>query len=216
MTTKDLTQCGRCGKPHAGCVGHRRDGSPCGNRPMSGQRVCRMHGGSAPQVKAAAERRLEQAQAERVLGRTLAEAYGGQVPEVDPGEAMLQAVSWKYAEVVALRSKVGELDDSKLVWGRTRVRSDGPDRGVTREAGPHVWWQMLRTAEDQLVRFAAAARAAGCDERRVQLAQAYGLMLGEVIQGILGDLGLSVEQEELVGVVVPRHLRAIGPGTDRL
>jgi hypothetical protein len=40
------------------CKARRRNGQPCGNRPINGATVCRMHGGSAPQVRAAAQVRL--------------------------------------------------------------------------------------------------------------------------------------------------------------
>lgn len=62
----DPTHCETCGTPHtAGCAGHRRDGAPCGSAPIRGGRVCRMHGGSAPQVrrKAAAVVAAQRAQA---------------------------------------------------------------------------------------------------------------------------------------------------------
>jgi hypothetical protein len=43
------------------CHAHRRDGEQCGSDAVKGATVCRMHGGSAPQVKAAARRRLLEA-----------------------------------------------------------------------------------------------------------------------------------------------------------
>jgi hypothetical protein len=43
------------------CVAHRRDGNQCGSDAVKGTTVCRMHGGSAPQVRAAARRRLLEA-----------------------------------------------------------------------------------------------------------------------------------------------------------
>ena len=43
------------------CTAHRRDGNQCGSDAMTGATVCRMHGGSAPQVRAAAMRRLLEA-----------------------------------------------------------------------------------------------------------------------------------------------------------
>jgi hypothetical protein len=43
------------------CTARRRNGTPCHNRPIRGGTVCRMHGGSAPQVKRAAQVRLDMA-----------------------------------------------------------------------------------------------------------------------------------------------------------
>jgi hypothetical protein len=47
-------------KTHARCVGHNRDGSPCGSWALTGTSVCRMHGGAAPQVKRKAEERIRE------------------------------------------------------------------------------------------------------------------------------------------------------------
>lgn len=40
------------------CRAHRSDGTPCGAWAIRGGYVCRMHGGSAPQVRSAAHMRL--------------------------------------------------------------------------------------------------------------------------------------------------------------
>jgi len=47
-------------RKHSGtlCTATRRDGSPCTNFAVSGATVCRMHGGSAPQVRRAAQVRI--------------------------------------------------------------------------------------------------------------------------------------------------------------
>ena len=42
----------------ADCTARRQDGKPCGSYAIRGGTVCRRHGGSAPQVRAAANRRL--------------------------------------------------------------------------------------------------------------------------------------------------------------
>jgi hypothetical protein len=40
------------------CAARNRQGKQCGNRPIEGGQVCRLHGGAAPQVKRAAQLRL--------------------------------------------------------------------------------------------------------------------------------------------------------------
>lgn len=56
----DPMPCQKCGQVHPrGCVGHKRNGDPCGQPAMKGGWVCKMHGGKAPQVMAAAEARLD-------------------------------------------------------------------------------------------------------------------------------------------------------------
>ena len=57
--------------PAVRCTARKRNGEPCRAMAARGANVCRVHGGSAPQVKAAAKRRLEQAldaAAQRLLG----------------------------------------------------------------------------------------------------------------------------------------------------
>lgn len=186
-------ECEKCGQPHARCKAHNRQGNPCGKHPMAGQRVCGNHGGKNPQAIAKAERELDAAAALELLGKTLAEAYGDDVPHVDPADAMLQAVSWKHAECVALRAVVASLEIGARTYGRVRHKTGGEDYGTTYEARPNIWSAMLRASEDQLVKFAAAARAAGCDEARVRLAEDQGRLVAVTIQGFATDLLVWVE-----------------------
>lgn len=185
--------CPKCGQPHGRCKGHNRAGGPCGKYPVKGHKVCLNHGAGSPQAIAKAERELEAVAAQELLAKTLAEAYSDGVPHIDPADAMLQAVSWKHAEVVALRAAVAALDLNGRTYGRIRHKTGGEDYGTTYEARPHIYWTMLRASEDQLVKFAAAARAAGCDEARVRLAEDQGRMVAVTIQGFATDLLTWIE-----------------------
>ncbi|EFQ82721.1 hypothetical protein HMPREF0063_11930 [Aeromicrobium marinum DSM 15272] len=193
--------------------------------------MCRKHGGNTPQALAAAERRTQAEAAQRELGRALAEAYGTSVPTVDPADAMLQAVSWKHAEVTVLRTKVAgmAMDDPKsLVWGVTRQHT-GEGYGTTRESGENIWLQMLHKSEEQLVRFSAAARSAGCDEARILAAERYGTQIASMLQAfaaaqLAAVSRLLADHEEAVALLAdawsqivretaPVVLRAIDAGT---
>ena len=57
----DPMPCGKCDQHHARCSGHRRDGQPCTQWPIAGQRVCKQHGGKSPQALAKAKERLLEA-----------------------------------------------------------------------------------------------------------------------------------------------------------
>lgn len=55
-------------EPVAGrCTARRRDGQPCTQWRVQGATVCRMHGGSAPRVRAAGRRRVAEQQARRAV-----------------------------------------------------------------------------------------------------------------------------------------------------
>jgi hypothetical protein len=51
------------------CSARRKDGQPCGNYAIIGGRVCRIHGGAAPQVRRKAKERLLMAACYRALVR---------------------------------------------------------------------------------------------------------------------------------------------------
>ena len=52
------------------CKAHRRNGLPCKGSAIRGATVCRLHGGSAPQVRDAARRRLLAAAVLRTIAAT--------------------------------------------------------------------------------------------------------------------------------------------------
>lgn len=171
---------------------------------MSGQDVCHAHGGRAPQNKAAAAKRLVEAEAVKSMRRF------GEPIEVNATEALLDTVRWTAGYVAWLREKVASVEsDADLVWGITRDKSEGDDRGVTMEAKPNVWLQLLETWHDKLVKVCTEAIRVGIEERRVRLAESEGALIAEVIRGILDDLHLSPEQQALVSEVVPRRLRSV-------
>lgn len=67
----EIPFCEQCEQQHIAsrhgtqaCTGHLRSGEPCRNPPLTGQRVCRYHGGGSKQALAAAERRIAEAAAE--------------------------------------------------------------------------------------------------------------------------------------------------------
>jgi hypothetical protein len=64
------------------CTAHRSDGAPCRAWAIRGGRVCAAHGGRAPQVRAAARRRLESAALTAYLYRRIPPVPLGAAPRV--------------------------------------------------------------------------------------------------------------------------------------
>jgi len=232
----DHMPCPKCGQPHPRCQAHRKsDGQPCTQRAMHGQAVCKVHGGMAKQNRAAAARRLAEAQASTAV-RTL-----GLRVDVSPAEALLDEVQWTAGHVLWLRGKVQELGDEldfiesnldgsdargvsvhpaparhELVWGRKQSTHKGsgqwPGTDKVDAAAPSVWYVLYTQERAHLVTVCTAALKAGVEERRVQLAEKQGELVAQVIRGVLDDLGLTPEQEERVGLVVPARLRLLAGG----
>ena len=95
------------------CTGHNaRTGAPCKLPPIAGADVCVAHGGKAPQVKAAAARRVQEAEARR-----LATAMIGEVDLAryqDPFDALEFVTSYSYAFAERLAKVVEAIPDDQL------------------------------------------------------------------------------------------------------
>lgn len=187
----------------------RSTGKPCTQPPAPGAKRCRFHGGAAPQVKAAAKRRMAEHAAREAVSKLNLRR------EVDPHVALLEEV-YRAAGVVAyLDEQVKTLREQDMVWGVTqsveKAAGEFPGTDTTYAAELNVWvkwWQSERAA---LAKAAKMALDAGVEERRVQLAEQQGALLADVIRRVLGDpeLGLSVEQQAKAAPLVARHLRAV-------
>jgi hypothetical protein len=182
-------------------------GKCCTQPVVPGTKRCRFHGGAAPQVKAAGERRLQEAALNEAV-----KTYGLPV-DISPTEALLDEVKWTAGHVRWLRERIQELETSALDWGRTSevAKDSGEFPGVdtTHSAVPPVLLDLYQRERKHLLDVCKAAIAAGIEERRVRLAESQGALLADVIRRILGDLDLTPEQSARVSEVVPRHLRAV-------
>lgn len=189
------------------CSARRSNGEACTKWPVAGQKVCNTHGGSSPQAKAAAERRIQVAKAASAV------VTFGLPREVDPRDALLEEVYRSSGAVDWLKVRVQELEAEQVVWGTAeevdKQAGEFPGTDVTRKAAVNVWVELYARERKHLVDVCRIAIAAGIEERRVRLAEQQGAMLAGVIKSILGDLGLTPEQSARVPEIVPRHLRAV-------
>jgi len=195
--------CAKCGNPHARCTAHRRDGAPCTMRPMRGQRVCRMHGGKQPAAMAAAAHRQAEAEA-----RDAMVTYGAPI-DMDPVDFVLGEVRRAAGHIAFLEAKIRSLGDDDLVWGVTRIKTGGDDRGTTEEAKPNIWLTLYADERRRGLDAARVALAAGYEERRVRIEERKGAQFGLVVQFILDKLQLTAKQESMVPDVVPAAFRMI-------
>lgn len=198
-----VTACRKCGQTHDPdlCASHNAAGRPCRKRPIVGGRVCPTHGGSAPQVRAAADARLRQREA------VLAVETFGLPREIDPHAALLEELHRTAGAVEWLGAVVADLERGAVVWGVTRVKTGGEDAGTTAEAGVNTWVQLWQAERKHLVDVSKACAAAGIEERRIRLAESQGQLLAGVVRAVLDRLELSEAQRRLVSVVVPEEFR---------
>lgn len=186
-----------------GTTQQHRAGERCRNKAIPGGSVCGVHGGSTRHVKRAAEKRVA---IQKV--RVLVETYGLPV-EIAPDQAILDEVHRTAGHVAWLEQQIRALAPEALIWGVTRVKEGGDDRGTTEEAATHGMLKLYQQERAHLVKVCAEALRAGIEERRVKLAERDGALVAQAIRAILADLQLTAAQQALVSTVVPARLRAL-------
>lgn len=191
---RDPMPCARCGRPHAKCIGHRRDAEPCGQPRMRGQLVCRMHGGSKPAAIANAERRLAEAEARQLVNRLL---HDSSAPQVDDPLLELRRIVGRIGNAAEfLGGRVNELDRIDYADANAVRRLN-----VTVEAWRDLTVEYRRSLTD-MVRL-------GIEDRIVRVTEQQAAQLALAIRTILDRLILTNEQEARVPVVVPTVLREL-------
>jgi hypothetical protein len=188
-------------------------GEQCKRRPHPGTTKCVKHGSGAPQVRAAAKRRL-------ALGQATAELDRLGIPvEVDPSEAMLAMVHEAAGNVAFLRMRVQELEQAGRLTGNhdaddvvsAIAEEDNPRPSIAGRVDPknfkaerHVLVAMYDDERERLVRWAKACRDAGVEEHRVALAEKQGAMLAEVLRNLLASLSATLIAAGLAEQVIQR------------
>lgn len=190
------------------CGAKKTDGSgtckhPAGwGTPHNGRGRCKWHGGSTPtHVKAA----------ETEVALEAVELFG--LPrEIEPADALLEEVH-RSAGLVGyyeqrIRERLDEANPDALVFGVTKDTADTEGaRKIERRAVPSAWLALYRTERKHLVDVCRVAIAAGIAERQVQLAEQQGMLIAQVIRGVLEDLGVADDPE--VPAIVRRHLTLV-------
>ena len=167
----------------------KQTGKRCQRQLKDGVRVCRYHGGAAPAVKAAAQRRGQAERARRAV------ATFGLAVEVAPEVALLEEVHRTAGHVAWLAALVAGLDRAQL--------RQYDQVGLQRPSG---WVELYQTERVHLVAVCKAALAAGVEERRVQLAERQGELVAELLTTAVRAAGMSREQEEAAYAAVRGRL----------
>lgn len=189
------------------CNATSRSGNRCKLPAIEGGTVCRLHGGRAPQVVAAAERRVQEAEARRT-----AATYGLPI-DIDPLDALIGELARTAGHVAWLGQLVASLhhedDPEPTVLGDGGSR-DSDEPHVSRSGlkqytrtekftveQESVWVRMYRDERKHLASVAGALLKAGVDERRVKLAERQGELLAEAFRAFATALGLDPGEERV-------------------
>lgn len=188
-------------------------GERCKRRPHPGASVCVKHGAGARQVRAAAERRVEEEQhleIAREAVRRFALAEDEQVPEdLDPRAVLLEEL---FRSVRLVRSLDVEVNTLAAIHGPT-FHATGRATG---EAKPHVVYVMWTEARSHLKAVAVECQRAGVEAFRASIEAFEAHLMAEMLRAVFNDpaIGLSPEQRETALKVTGEHLRALDSGGD--
>lgn len=179
------------------CKARRSDGEPCKRPPIRGGRVCASHGGRAPAVRAAADRRLAEQEATQEVAR-LTDARGPlTLPDVY--REMLttagDAVAWQRV----LRERVESLDgySSATGMGGDQIRADVV---------------LFERAMDRTAKVLELVARLDLDTRLTHISAQQGEQVARVLRVGLDAAGLSTGQREAAEAAMVLELRKIGGG----
>lgn len=174
------------------CKARRRDGKPCSRWAISGSTVCASHGGRAPQVKAAAHRRIVEADALATL------AYQGIKPIGDPIEELGKLASETSAMKDALAARVNALDSPTYDFmGQSKIRAEV---------------ELYNSALDRCIRVLDLLGKHDLNDRLVKVEEQTGQLFQYVITGVLNDIGLTPEQSAKTQKLIVKWLNAAHEG----
>lgn len=144
----------------------KNSGQQCKQPAIPGGTVCRYHGGGAPQVKAAAARRL------LVQGILERAAYFGDLRELDPATALEEEL-WRTAGHVAwLGHLVG-----------VRMAAQPLDERET--------YELYQTERKHLFEVSKACLSIGIEERRVRVSEQLAERIASFGRGLLEAVGVD-------------------------
>lgn len=169
--------------------------------------MCYVHGGAAPQVKAAAARRHASRIAQAQVGRLLVEL--GEVPQSNPLETLIARHDEADAMVRLLRLLVGSLD---LGVGFAPKQPSAAGSLYTDQ--PHVLVGMLGEWTDRHARIAKVLLDNDVDQRRLRLQSGRVEALFSAIMDAAGELLDGSDRDrfgEALALALQRRL-AIGAG----
>ena len=187
------------------CVATTRKGAHCTKAAIPGGTVCRFHGGAAPQVKAAAERRLAEVEVQRAV------ATFGERRDVSPAQMLLEDMQWTAGHVAWLRDQIALLNPEALTWGTTKKVDQQSGKGrkgvdTTEEARVNALVELYERERKHMAHLIEVALRANIAAHEQAEARRKGEEFNTVMRAVLGDLKLTADQKAIVDAVVLRRL----------
>lgn len=192
--------CQKCGKVHARphnvlpniivptCRAHRKrtdPPEPCLMFLRRGSLVCDYHGGATRRIKTAAAQRAALADAGKKLGVAV---------EVDPTQALLHSLWLAYGDMAFWSNATADLERG----GVDALGNGLVVRGAQGSSMPHVYVTQYNDAQVRVARLAGMAKAAGIEERKVQILEEQANTIAEFVRRVLAKavIAFSLDREQ--------------------
>lgn len=175
------------------CNARTRSGGNCRRWPLAGGTRCKLHGGASPRAKAAAQRRLVEADARAAL------AYEGIKPVDDPVLELSRLANEIVGMKQALAARVNALDSPVFTdaFGNENIRAEV---------------KLFNESLDRCVKVLSLLGQYDLDARLVQVTEDTGALFRLVIEGVLAGLALTPEQSAQVPELMSTQLRLASEG----
>jgi hypothetical protein len=176
----------------------KRTGQRCQRACVPGAPTCRLHGSAAPQVRAAAERRVQEAQALELAKRTMPSVDLTQFG--DPMAALEHTVAYSHHLAIRLAAIVERIPDDQLAY---RGRLGEQLRGEV-TAAQRAWADLRQAAADSI--------KLGLAERRARIEDDQVALVTRALDAALQATGLGLEGQERARAALRRTLKAAANG----
>lgn len=180
------------------CGAKKRNGLPCGRSAgwgtdHPGHGSCKHHAGSTYQG------RVGSAGEAIRLTRPL---------PITPSQGLLGVLHLAAGQLAYVNERVSEIEESDMFL----AREVDPVTGVAKMV-PHYWIEFQLRIQDRVAKYSKLAADVGIAERAQTLREAQTMMMKNLIEAVMGDIGLSPEQKAAVGPSIRKHLTLLQGGT---
>ncbi len=207
--------CRTCKEVHPRCLAHNAKGKPCGRVPRTGHEVCGTHGGKAPQVVAAEQRREVEQKARMVLARR--HATGEERPVVDPIGELARVAGEVVAFKDLLREQVAGLNGVLTYWQETEYGDPETETAWTK-AGEEVRAIVAayERAQERAAKVLADMVKIDLVGRIAEINLEQGRAVAGAVRSGLAEVDLPREIREAVQAAIAGHLATLQPPTAAL
>lgn len=180
------------------CTAHKKGeggekGERCKAWALKGQKVCRVHGGGAPQNRAAGERRVAEARLEEETRRALA------ILDVPPVDNPLTALSELAGQVIAWKNALaGQVNQLENI----RFTDDKRSEQLRSEVA------LYERAMDRCVNVLGTIGRLRIDERLAAISEQQATTVIGAIEAALTHAGVTGPEATAAKAVAARHLRS--------